>query len=47
MGKPLFKSLCTKVVYCGVRLRLDQWTALREVLGELDSKLQFASFADL
>lgn len=48
MGKPRFKSLCTKVENIAVYgFALDQWIALREVLVELDSKLRFASLAGL
>ena len=47
-GQAVFKSLCTKVDYIAVYgFALDQWITLREVLGELDSKLRFASFAGL
>ena len=48
MGKPFFKSLCTKVEYIAVYgFALDQWIALREVLFEMHSKLRFVSFAGL
>lgn len=48
-GQAVFqKSLCIKVEYIAVYgFALDQWITLREVLGELDSKLRFASFAGL